>query len=286
MEKNWILILMFSLAVIIEIGLPITLAFIAVRRFKVAWVVILTGVLTFIGSQVVHIPILQIPTLLHNAGLIQLLPQQWPIWAYALYLGLLAGLCEETARLIGFKVLKNKAKDFKAGLALGVGHGGIESILLAGVPVLINLAYVLLYNPQVQLAHGVSQDTINAALANIAAFWSSPWHLPLAGAVERITAISTQLVLTFLVWKTVAGGKSWGYPLAVLYHTVVDAVSVWLVSLGLSAWPIEGILAIFLLLNVILLWRFWVNDKSAHPPLASGEISPHDVENLPLAPTL
>lgn len=263
MEINWLLISMFAIAVIIEIGLPVALALLVIRRFKVSWLVVLTGVLTFIGSQVVHIPLLQVPTLLYNAGKISMLPSQWPIWAYAIYLGLFAGLCEETARLIGFKVLKNKAKDYKAGLALGVGHGGTESIILAGVPVLINVVYVLLYNPQIQLAHGVSQDSVNAMLANIAAFWTTPWHLPLAGAVERITAISSQLVMSILVWKTVTRGKAWGYPLAILYHTVLDGSAVWVSSLGWSPWQIEGFLAIFLVLNVILLWRFWVHEKAA-----------------------
>jgi uncharacterized membrane protein YhfC len=190
------------------------------------------------------------------------LPQQWPIWAYALYLGLLAGLCEETARLIGFKILKNKAKDFKCGLALGIGHGGVESVIIGGV-VLASLLAALLYNPKTELAMGVSQEAINGMQAQLAAFWSTPWHMPLAGAVERITAISSHLLMTVLVWKTVARGKVWGYPLAVLYHTVLDGVSVWLASLSLTAWQLEGCLAIFMVISLVLVWRFWVGENKA-----------------------
>jgi len=262
MKENWILIVTYAVAIIIEIGLPITLAFVAVRRFKVAWVVILTGVLTFIGSQVVHIPLLQILPLLHQAGTISTLPQQWPIWAYALYLGLLAGLCEETARLVGFKVLKNKVKDFTSSLGLGIGHGGMESVIVGGA-VLVSLLTVLLYNSQAQLAHGASQDTVKAMQAQIAAYWTTPWHLPLAGAVERLTAISSHLLMSILVWKTVAQKKAWGYPLAILYHTVLDGSTVWLTSLGLSTWGMEGSLCIFLVFSLIMIWRFWVGDKAA-----------------------
>jgi uncharacterized membrane protein YhfC len=121
---------------------------------------------------------------------------------------------------------------------------------------------VLFYNSQAQLARGVPQDTINAAMAQIASFWSTPWHLPLAGAVERITAISSHLLMSILVWKTVARGKSWGYPLAVLYHTLLDGVSVWLTSLSLSDWAIEGFLSIFMVISLVIIWRFWVGEKA------------------------
>ena len=269
MQINWLLVCMFVVAILIEIGVPVTLAILLIRKFKVAWVVVLTGVLTFIASQVVHIPILQVPTLLYKAGLITMLPQQWPIWAYALYLGILAGLCEETARLIGFKILKSKAKGFASSLGLGIGHGGVESVIIGGV-VLISLLSALLYNPQAQLAGGAAQDTVNAMMAQLASFWSTPWHLPLAGGVERITAISAHLLMTILVWQTVARGKAWGYPLAVLYHTILDAAAVWLSALGLSAWQLEGSISIFLVVSVLLIWRFWVKEKAAGQVAFSG----------------
>jgi len=262
MDKNWLLVLTFFVAVIIEIGLPVGLAFLVIRKYKVAWIVVLTGVLTFIASQVVHIPLLQILPLLYKAGKISVLPQQWPIWLYAFYVGILAGLCEETARLIGFKILKNKAKDFTASLALGIGHGGVESVFV-GFIVLAGLLSALFYNPQTLIARGVAQDTINAVQVQMQQYWATPWHLPFAGAVERITAISSHLLMSILVWKTVARGKAWGYPAAVLYHTILDGSTVWLGKLGLSAWGLEGLLSIFLVFNVLLIWRFIVKEKAS-----------------------
>lgn len=261
MQINWLLLGMYVVAALVEIGLPVTLAVLLARRFKVAWAVVLTGILTFIGSQVVHIPLLQVLPLLYKAGKISALPQNWPIWAYSLYMGAMAGLCEETARLIGFKALKNKAKGFTSALGLGIGHGGLESVIVGGI-VLTSLLTALLYNSAAQLAHGVSQDEINAVQAQIASFWTTPWHLPLAGAVERITAISAHLIMSILVWKTAVQKKAWGYPLAVLYHTVMDGSTVWLTSLNLSAWQIEGALCFFLVLSLILIWRFWATDKT------------------------
>jgi Predicted membrane protein len=276
MDSKWLLVLTYSLAALIEIGLPVTLALIVVRRFKVAWAVVLTGVLTFIGSQVVHIPLLQIPVLLQKLGVAVTLPQYWPVWAYALYLGLFAGLCEETARLVGFKILKRKSKaeDFKGGMALGIGHGGVESVIIGGV-VLTSLIVALVYSNIPQTATGAAAEAAKSVQAQMAAFWSTPWHLPFAGAVERITAISSHLLMTMLVWKTVMRGKAWGYPLAVLYHTALDGVSVWLSTLGLSAWQLEGCLAVFMLLSLFLLWRIWVSEKaSASTPAPDSTTGP------------
>jgi len=275
MEKNVLLTLMYILAVVIEIGVPLTLAILVVKKMKASWGVVLTGVLTFLGSQVVHLPILQVPALLYKAGMIHLLPQQWPIWAYALYLGILAGLCEETARLIGFKVLKQKAKDFKSSLALGIGHGGIESVII-GFVVLVSLLSALLFNPQAQQAAGMSADMLAMAQTQIEAFWATPWHLPLAGGVERLAAIASHILMTILVWKTVARGKAWGYPLAVLYHTVLDGASAWLSTLGLTSWQLEGCLSIFFVVSVVLIWRFWVGEKktAAAEPAAPDPVVP------------
>jgi uncharacterized membrane protein YhfC len=262
--NHWILIATFILAALVEIGLPVALAIVVIKKLKVHWLVVLTGVLTFIGSQVVHIPLLQIPALLNKLGVSLVLPSAWPIGFYALYLGLMAGLCEETARWVGYKLLKKKASSYTSAFALGVGHGGIESIALAGVPVLISLLSVLFFNPQAQLARGVPEGAVQMSIAQVAQFWTTAWHLPLAGAVERITAISAQLLMSVMVWKAVAQ-KSWlWYVLAVLYHALLDGVAVYLsLGLALTAWQIEGSLTVFLIFDILFLILFWRKEKKA-----------------------
>jgi uncharacterized membrane protein YhfC len=263
MEGRLGLLVTYVLAVVVEIGLPVTLAILVIKKLKVHWLVILTGVLTFIGSQVVHIPLLQVPALLNKLGVAVALPQTWPIGFYALYLGIMAGLCEETARFVGFKLLKSKAASYKSAFGLGVGHGGIESILLAGLPVIVGVISVLTFNPQALLAKGVAEGTVNMGIAQVAQFWASPWHLPLAGAFERVIAISAQILMSFMVWKAVVQ-RSWlWYLLAVAYHTLLDCFAVYLTSITTNAWVIEGALSIFLVVNVILLVMFWRKEKKA-----------------------
>ena len=261
MIQNVPLFLTYLLAIVIEIGMPVTLAVVIIKKFKVYWLVILTGVLTFIGSQVVHIPLLQVFPLLNKLGVAVALPTAWPTWLYALYLGLMAGLCEETARFVGYKLLKSKAASYKSAFALGIGHGGFESVAV-GVIVLASLVSVMFFNPNGAAAQSMGADSVKMMTAQIATFWSSPWHLPLAGAVERITAVSAQILMSVFVWKAVQK-RSWlWYLLAVAYHALLDGAAVVMVSMTSNYWVIEAVLGIFLVVDIILLVHFWKKGKS------------------------
>lgn len=279
MEMNWSLLVSYALAILVEVGLPVTLALLITKKWKVRWVVILTGVLTFIGSQVVHLPILAIPAGLQKLGLNVTLPQNWPIVYYAIYLGLLAGLCEETARWVGFKILKSKAASYKSGFGLGIGHGGIESVL-TGLIVLANVATFLFVSPETLRASGTPDATVQLYVTQIAAFWATPWHLPFAGAVERITAISAQILMSVMVWKAVMQ-RSWlWYLLAVVYHALIDAVAVYLgMSTSLTAWQLEAVLLVFLVIDVVFLFLFWKKEKGLEESTDNAAADP------PLLPT-
>ena len=59
------------------------------------------------------------------------------------YAALMAGIFEETGRLFGFKVLLKDKKEPSTAIAYGIGHGGIEVILLLGMTYLSLLLAVL-----------------------------------------------------------------------------------------------------------------------------------------------
>ncbi len=79
--------------------LPILLAFYLTRKFKLSWKLVLAGALTFIASQVLHIPLVYGLTALFNNGTLPPIPEAWTAIFNAILLGLLAGIFEETARL-------------------------------------------------------------------------------------------------------------------------------------------------------------------------------------------
>lgn len=107
---------------------------------------------------------------------------QGNIWLYGLYGGLAAGVFEETGRFLAFRfVLRNRTARITS-LVYGIGHGGIEAFLVAGLTMASNLILGVTYT------HGgaVPSDLIPAIEALLAIpaptfLWSGfegcrPWH--------------------------------------------------------------------------------------------------------------
>ena len=276
MTSNIPLLLTYVLSLIVMIGLPVLLAFLVTRYFKVSWWVVLAGVLTFVASQVLRMPLAAGLNALFANGTLSVPDNQWAPVVNGVFAGLLAGICEESARWVGFKLLKKKAAKYGSAFALGVGHGGAESILLAVLGTAATLFTVLFYNPGAQIAKGVTSNEVQYMLFQIEQFWLSPWHTGLLPGVERVIALSTQIVLATMVWKSVVDRSFLWFGLAVLYHMIIDAVAVFLQGIGWNYWAIEGILAIFLLLNIYLLYRFWEEESELEEEMEELEDGEED----------
>lgn len=276
MSSNIPLLLTYTLSLIVMIGLPVLLAFLITRYFKVSWWVVLAGVLTFVASQVLRVPLAAGLNALFANGTLSVPNSQWVPVVNGVIAGLLAGICEESARWVGFKLLKKKTERYGSAFALGVGHGGAESILLAVLGTAATLFTVLFYNPGAELAKGVSSNEVQYMLFQIDQFWLAPWHTGLLPGVERIIALSTQILLATMVWKSIVDRSFAWFGLAILYHMVVDAVAVFLQGIGWGYWAIEGILAVFLLFNLYLLYRFWEEESELEEEMEQLEDDEED----------
>ena len=78
---------------------------------------------------------------------------------YMLYGGLMAGIIEETARFISFKYLI-KDRDNMTAITYGLGHGGIEAILIGGVSCINSILNSILIN------NGSFQSMMETALVS------------------------------------------------------------------------------------------------------------------------
>lgn len=258
----------YVLSIIIMLGLPVALAFFVVRRFKVSWWVILTGVVTYIVSQVIHYPVLNKVVSFLQDGTLPLPADKWIPLLLAVIMGFLAALFEEGARYFGFLVVRKKTKKITSGIGLGIGHGGIESIGIAVWPyfpifsgVLIQFLTILFYNPGAQLAKGVASEQVQLYMAQIAQVWQYPWHTGLLFGVERIIGITTQILLSVLVWKAIRNRNILWFLLAFFYHMLIEGVGVFLQYNGWSYWAVDGIMALFMLANLYLIYYFWKEES-------------------------
>jgi uncharacterized membrane protein YhfC len=178
--------------------LPIGAAVYLERKYETSWRAVVIGALIFILFQ----PVLRFPLLKLIQG------TSWfsynsvvNPWMISIFLGFTAGIFESTGRLIAFKFFLKDRLQWKNGIAYGLGHGGIEAILLAGIP-LINSIFMSLSNP---------------ALVN------QPTALYLVGGLERIFAMILHIALSLIVLYGVKTKKYRYFFYAVLAHGIVDS---------------------------------------------------------------
>ena len=212
---------------VIGIVLPVWLAWWMVKKHHAKWSTILIGAATFFVFALILEPIVHQIVLRGPSGE----TIQGNTLYYALYGGLMAGLFEETGRFLSMKFLMKKepSKTLPA-LAYGVGHGGLEVILVFAITMISQAVMALLINAgKVDLltakapAEAMAQlDTMVTQLET-----SSPATF-LLGLWERVSAVILHLSLSVLVWVAVrkAGKWIWLYPAAILLHALVDGLAV------------------------------------------------------------
>lgn len=193
------------------------------------------GMLTFIVSQlVIRIPILTfvLPGFAWF-GVMQLNP-----WLYGIFLGLTAGLFEETARWAAIRFCLKSRWECTDGISFGLGHGGIEAMLLVGPNYIVYLVLSL---------------TGGAALA--------PGEgLPLLmGAMERLFTMGFHIGASLIVMYGIRTGRAalflW---LALALHTISDAAVIILPArFGVGSMGMEAYILVISVLTLFLgLWLY------------------------------
>jgi uncharacterized membrane protein YhfC len=222
------------------IVVPILLWIYFTRRFVLPWKLVLAGGLTFIASQILHVPlVVGLGSFLQSSSLI----------ANAIVLGLLAGIFEETARYILFKYILKNARSWKKGVLVGLGHGGTEALILGILGAIGFIIMVGYRSIDLSTVPSIPTEQLELARQQVEAYWSTPWYLALMGAVERIFAICLHLSLSVMVLYAVVDRKPIWFWLALLWHAFVDAVAVYAVQeVGILA--VEGIVGIFALISL------------------------------------
>jgi uncharacterized membrane protein YhfC len=135
---------------------------------------------------------------------------------YILFLGLTAGLFEETARWIGMKFLLKSNRSWLDAVLFGVGHGGVEALILVG---------------------------LNLALSPVPATGSYEAFSTLMGGVERLSAMALHVGLSVMVMRGVVQQRKSLFWMAIVLHMVVDSGILILVQLlGASVVATEAVM--------------------------------------------
>ncbi len=235
----------YTLNFLLMLGMPFLLAAFLARRLGTRWGLVWVGAVTFIASQVVHIPLL---SLLSRLGVLKAAPSGW----YAIVLGLMAGLCEELARYLVLRFWLKRDRSLGSALMFAAGHGGVESVIVGLITASGAISLFVLSNVD-PARLGVTAAQLPLLQRQLAAFWSAPVLFPLLGAFERVSALATHLFLATLVMQTFLRKNLLWLLAAILWHTLVDALSVYVVATA-GAVPTEIAIAVLALIGLALMF--------------------------------
>ncbi len=261
--------------------MPIIVALFIRRRTAAPWRLWLIGAVTFVASQVLHIPF---NALVQRSGL---LPTDTSLMTnlllYAAFLGLSAGVFEETARYLTYRFWAKDARSWSRGLMLGAGHGGIEAILLGLLGVVNFVALLAAANNETAMSAlpAEQRELVTGALAQIL---DTPTPMLLLGAVERLFAITAHLAMSLLVLQVfLRRNIAWLFA-SIGFHTLLNMVAV-VAAARLNPYATEGIIGLFALLALFIIFRLRTPEPAAPEPELAPLPTPTDTADLDLRPT-
>lgn len=231
-------IVFMAVAALAGIAIPLALFLVLRRRYGADIKPFFVGSLVFIVFALVLEGAINYG-ILHSAAGTAIMGNRW---LYGLFGGLMAGLFEETGRFAAFQTLlrKQRGNDHNA-LMYGAGHGGFEALYILILGMASNLSVALLVNSgnieplTANATTDAARQALEASLATLAG--ASP-ALFLMSIVERLAAVTLHLSLSTLVWFAAkkGGRQLWLYPLAILLHTLVNAVAVIMAGYVSNVW--------------------------------------------------
>ena len=148
-------------------------------------------------------------------------------WAYTLIGCLLAGVFEEVGRYLAFRFLLKRYTNRRDAVTYGIGHGGIEAILVLGLTAINNIAIA-------QLVNSGSIETITNGLTGV--------------QLDQVQAMTLHMSLSVVVFRAVRQRKAGYLGLAVALHALFDVPAA-LFQCGVlhSTWLVEALLLVLCL---------------------------------------
>jgi uncharacterized membrane protein YhfC len=254
----------FIIQGIISFLIPVVAYIILQRKYHISFKPIFVGVIVFlVFSQILEGSI--------NAYVLKINKTtseitKHPYW-FALYGALAAGIFEEIGRFVGFTWFLKKYQERKDGLAYGLGHGGIEALLIGVMMSIQNIIFASLINAgkfEVSLGAKVPAEAmaqIKTGLMNT--------HISdaLLLGLERTAAFFIQLALSLLVLYAVRTKKFQYVLLAIFLHAFIDYIAVLHKAAGLSIIIVELFIVLAAVCSFLFIRKskgFWNNEENAN----------------------
>ena len=246
------------ISLVIALGLPIVLSIVWGKKTRSKASSFWIGAGTFVVFALI------LESIVHNIVLKAVGTETFNSLAfYAIYGGLAAGLFEETGRFLVMKLFMKKNLTKKESIMFGIGHGGIESILLVGFTCISNLATAYILNSGMGnlLTTGLNNGKEIELVTQLSPLWNSSPAIFLVSGLERIPAIAFHICASYLVYRAIKDKKIYLYLLAVLLHALMDGVMAVILRTTNSTLFTEIFIALFSLIFVIFTIKAYRKEK-------------------------
>lgn len=242
------IIVLRIIAAVICFLFPLSILIYFKRKEKISLKAVIAGIVVFILFATV------LEQLLHSVVLGKHLITNPTL--IVVYGALAAGLFEEVGRFIIFKsVLKNK-HEWKDGLAYGIGHGGIEALLIG---VITNIQFIIYSN---LINSGLFESTLvsklpasqaNQLLQLKEVLIQTTTSSIILGIAERVFALGIQIALTMVVLYAVRYRKNIYLLIAILLHALMDVPAALYQGHIINAYIAETFVFVYFIIAVIFL---------------------------------
>ncbi len=234
-----------------------------------AW---LLGAAGFVVTQIViRLPILSV-----------LSAQSWfldfsqnHLFAYAFMLAFSAGLFELAGRYAVAKMLSKKLTWNRA-LAAGLGHGGIEAMLIVGIAYINNIAYILMIQSgtfDAMLTQIPGEQAVYLASIRDSLLYTPPMLFTLAGVERILTMIAHAAMSTLVCWGVATGNTVKALLLCLGLHTLIDLTAGISLLIGTKLTQTAAYIIIYLILTIVAglslwilktIWDRWQEQEASH----------------------
>jgi len=250
MYKEFVMVSTLSLtgmvfSFLLAVSIPVLMAIFFYKRFPYRISSLFIGAAVFIVSQfILRQPLLRLLTVSewHKAMSSNFL---YLVVFYALS----AGLFEESGRYVAFRLNRKQPLDWSNAVAMGIGHGGIEAILLAGLSQLNNIVMVVMiqngsFDEKLVPVLGDQAEAVRSALIDTA-----PPLFFLSG-IERLMIMPVHICLSVIVCLALVKKKPLLLIAAIILHGLVNTPAMMPGSFGMSIYAAEVFILFFSLLAV------------------------------------
>ena len=238
------------LALLITIGLPIGVALWFKKKYHLPWRIFSYGALAyFLAQALVSILVTGFVSLV-GSGTIVLSDQSLYVVQIVISV-LLTAVMGVIIRWLGMKHLNEDLDNLKSAYGIGIGFGGIESIMLVGIPLLAT------FIPMIRNINIDPQTTTlePEVIVQIEELWQVSPIVPLAGALERIAAFVLHITVTILVLQIFKRKSKLWMAAAIGLEVLVNGSIVGLAESGISYGWVTLISMVFMAANIFILLK-------------------------------